>query len=216
MDLIIYYFTIMRVLLTLIVILSAFGSPVLVLSQASPVGASKLQPSNSAWKFADRELKKMSVEEKVGQVIHIGINAKFANQDSQYFQDLKREVVENKVGGILLSVAPIYETVQLVNRLQENARVPLLISVDAETGVGMRFGDAINFPWNMAVGATGNPEYARRVGMVTGREARALGIMHVYAPVLDVNNNANNPVINVRSFGEDPETVAKFGVAFME
>src|SRR5437868_10435834 len=80
----------------------------------------------------------------------------------------------------------------------------------------MRFGDATNFPWNMAVGATGNPEYARRVGMVTGREARALGILHVYAPVLDVNNNANNPVINVRSFGEDPETVAKFGVAFME
>src|SRR5437868_11565555 len=80
----------------------------------------------------------------------------------------------------------------------------------------MRFGDATNFPWNMAVGATGNPEYARRVGMVTGREARALGILHVYAPVLDVNNNANNPVINVRSYSEDPETVAKFGVAFME
>lgn len=176
----------------------------------------RLEPSKNAWKFADKQLKKMTVEEKVGQVIHIGINAKFANQDSEYFQSLKRDVVDNKVGGILLFGAPIYETVQLVNRMQENAKIPLLISVDAETGVGMRFGDATNFPWNMAVAATGNPDYARRIGVVTGREARALGVQHVFAPVLDVNNNADNPVINVRSYGEDPETVGRFGVAFMQ
>ena len=92
----------------------------------------------------------------------------------------------------------------------------LLMSLDAETGIGMRFEDATNFPWAMAVAATGNPDYARRIGVITGREAKAIGIQHVYAPVLDVNNNADNPVINVRSFGEDPEDVAKFGVAFIE
>lgn len=185
---------------------------------SQPKTATSLQfgPSKDAWKYADKLLKKMTVEEKVGQVIHISFNAKFANQDSDYFQALKHEVVDNRVGGILLSGAPIYETVQLVNRMQENAKVPLLISIDAETGVGMRFGDATNFPWNMAVGATGNPEYARKIGIVTGREARALGIQHVYAPVLDVNNNADNPVINVRSYGEDPESVGRFGVAFTE
>ena len=185
-------------------------------SQQNASSTARLEPSKNAWKFADKQLKRMTVEEKVGQVIHIGINARFANQDSEYFQSLKRDVVDNKVGGILLFGAPIYETVQLVNRMQENAKIPLLISVDAETGVGMRFGDATNFPWNMAVAATGNPEYARRIGVVTGREARALGIDHVFAPVLDVNNNADNPVINVRSYGEDPETVGRFGVAFMQ
>jgi beta-N-acetylhexosaminidase len=100
--------------------------------------------------------------------------------------------------------------------MQELADIPLLMSLDAETGIGMRFEDATNFPWAMAVTATGNPDYARRIGVVTGREARAIGIQHVYAPVFDVNNNAANPVINVRSFGESPEDVAKFGVAFAE
>ncbi len=206
----------MKVFINLALIISIlFSSFAGLFGQTAP-NSPRLEPSKDAWKFADKQLKKMTVEEKVGQVIHIGINAKFANQDSEYFQSLKKDVVDNKVGGILLFGAPIYETVQLVNRMQENAKIPLLISVDAETGVGMRFGDATNFPWNMAVAATGNPEYARKIGVVTGREARALGIRHVYAPVMDVNNNADNPVINVRSYGEDPETVGKFGVAFME
>ena len=206
----------MKVFTNLVLIISLFvGSLIGVLGQTA-LNSPRLEPSKNAWKFADKQLKKMTVEEKVGQVIHIGINAKFANQDSEYFQSLKRDVVDSKVGGILLFGAPIYETVQLVNRMQENAKIPLLISVDAETGVGMRFGDATNFPWNMAVAATGNPDYARRIGVVTGREARALGVQHVFAPVLDVNNNADNPVINVRSYGEDPETVGRFGVAFMQ
>ena len=179
-------------------------------------GPKRLEPSTKAWKFADKQLKKLSIEEKVGQLIHIGINAKFANQDSDYFQAMRKDVVDNKIGGIIIFGAPMYETVHLLNRMQENARVPLLISMDAETGIGMRFSDTTNFPWNMAVGATGDPEYARKIGVITGREAKAMGIQHVFAPVLDINNNAGNPVINVRSYGEDPETVARFGVAFME
>ena len=182
----------------------------------APQNNGKFEPSGKAWKFADKQLKKMSVDEKIGQIIQIGINPRFANQDSDYYKELQRQVVENKLGGIILFGAPIYETVHLVNRMQENAKIPLLIAIDAETGIGMRYQDAINFPWNMAVAATGNPEYARKIGVITGREAKAMGLMHVYAPVLDVNNNAANPVINVRSFGEDPQEVAKFGVAFIE
>src|SRR5215204_3893748 len=178
--------------------------------------AKKFEPSEKSWKAADKLLKKMSVEEKVGQLIQIGINARFINQDSDFFQDLKRQVTENKIGGVIFFGAPMYETVHLGNRLQENADIPLLFALDAETGIGMRFLDAANFPWNMAVAATGNPEYAYKMGVITGRESKAMGLMQVYAPVLDVNNNADNPVINVRSFGEDPEMVAKFGAAFIE
>jgi len=175
-----------------------------------------LWPSKKSTDFAVKLVKKMSVEEKVGQLVHVGINARFANQESPYFKDLQRHVVQNKVGGIIFFGAPIYETTILANRMQENAKLPLLMSLDAETGIGMRFEDATNFPWAMAVAATGNPEFARRMGVITGREAKAIGIRHVYAPVLDVNNNAANPVINVRSFGESPEDVARFGVAFAQ
>jgi beta-N-acetylhexosaminidase len=206
----------MKIIASLLLILLLLSN-LPVFANAQPAApAPKFEPSKNAWKYADKQLKKMSVEEKVGQVVYVGINPRFANQDSPFFQDIKRQVVENKIGGIILFGAPIYETTHLINRMQENAKIPLLISLDAETGVGMRYEDAVNFPWAMAVGATGNPDFARRMGVITGREARAIGIQHVFAPVVDVNNNADNPVINVRSFGEDPQEVAKFGVAFIE
>lgn len=176
----------------------------------------RFEPSKKSWDFATKLVKKMSVDEKVGQLVHVGINAKFANQESSFFRALRRDVVENKVGGIIFFGAPIYETTHIANRMQEAAKYPLLMSLDAETGIGMRFEDATNFPWAMAVAATGDPEFARRMGVITGREARAIGIQHVYAPVLDVNNNADNPVINVRSFGEDPQEVGRFGSAFAQ
>src|SRR5437870_4967341 len=100
--------------------------------------------------------------------------------------------------------------------MQQLAKHPLLISADLEAGSGMRFDDTVNFPWNMAIAATGNPEYARREGELTAREARAMGVQQIYAPVADVNNNAANPVINVRSYGEDPTDVARFVAAFIE
>ena len=213
----------MRSLLNLSLIVSilcgiVFAAPVQRPESASDMSAArrKFEPSEKAWKWADKQLKKMTPEAKVGQLIHVGVNARFANQDSPFFQSLRRDVVENKIGGIIFFGAPVYETAHLANRMQELAEIPMLMSLDAETGVGMRFEDAINFPWAMAVAATGDPEYARKTGVITGREAKAIGIYHVYSPVLDVNNNADNPVINVRSYGEDPAEVAKYGVAFIE
>jgi beta-N-acetylhexosaminidase len=208
----------MKFLLSLIItatlLLSALATPRrMVDTKDQPT---KFEPSKDSWKKADKLLKKMTVEEKVGQLVHIGVNARFTNQQSSYFKDLQRQVTDLKIGGIIFFGAPLYETTILANRMQENAKIPMLMSLDAETGIGMRFEDAVNFPWAMAVAATGEPDLAYRVGVVTGREARAIGIRHVYAPVLDVNNNADNPVINVRSFGEDPETVAKFGTAFIQ
>lgn len=171
--------------------------------------------SKDAVKWANKQLKRMSLEEKVGQLISVGINATFLNQESEAFKTLRHQIVDNHVGGIILFRGPVYESVVLVNRMQQLAKYPLLISADLEAGAGMRFDDTVNFPWNMAIAATGNPDYARRAGELTAREARALGVQHVYAPVADVNNNAANPVINVRSYGEDPAEVAKFVAAFV-
>jgi beta-N-acetylhexosaminidase len=174
------------------------------------------QPSRDALKWAEKELRRMPLDEKIGQLIYVGINATFLNQESEGFRALKRQVEENHIGGIILFRGPVYESVVLVNRMQQLARHPLLISADLEAGAGMRFDNTVNFPWNMAVAATGNPDYARRQGEVTALEARALGVQHVFAPVVDVNNNAANPVINVRSYGEDPADVGRFAAAFTE
>lgn len=175
-----------------------------------------LQPSKEALSWANNELRKMSLDQKVGQLISVGVNATFLNQDSEAFQTLKRQVEVNHVGGIILFRGPVYESVVLMNRMQQFAHYPLLISADLEAGAGMRFDDTVNFPWNMAVGATGDPEFARRQGEITAREARAMGVQQIYAPVVDVNNNAANPVINVRSYGEDPAEVARFAAAFTD
>ena len=185
-------------------------------AKPAKVAAFKRQPSAAALKWANDELRKMSLEEKVGQLIAVGINATFLNQESDAYRALKHQVEDNKVGSLILFRGPVYESVILVNRMQQLAKYPLLISADLEAGAGMRFDDTVNFPWNMAVAATGNPEYARRQGEITAREARALGVQQIFAPVVDVNNNAANPVINVRSYGEDPADVARFAAAFTE
>src|SRR5882724_6828392 len=174
------------------------------------------KPTKDAIKWADKELRRMSLDEKIGQLISVGVNATFLNQDSDAFKALRHQVEDNHVGGIILFRGPVYESVVLVNRMQNLAHYPLLISADLEAGSGMRFDDTVNLPWNMAVGATENPDYARRQGVVTAREARALGVQQIYAPVADVNNNAANPVINVRSYGEDPEAVGRFVAAFVQ
>src|SRR6476661_3905195 len=200
----------------LIVVLLALAALPVRSQPAVKPSAFKRDPSSKALKWANEQLRKMSLEEKIGQLISVGVNATFLNQDSDAYRTLKHHIEDNKVGGVILFRGPVYESVILVNRMQELARYPLLVSADLEAGAGMRFDDTVHFPWNMAVGATGNPEYARRQGEVTAREARALGIQHVFAPVVDVNNNAANPVINVRSYGEDPADVARFAVAFTQ
>lgn len=215
-----------RSLTVLIAFLAVMTAPVLPLSSArvnvafaadSRVSqAYPARPSAAALKWADKELKRMTVEQKIGQLISVAVNATFLNQDSDAFRELKRQVEQNHVGGIILFRGPVYESVVLMNRMQQFAKYPLLISADLEAGSGMRFDDTVNFPWNMAVGATGNPEYARSQGRITAREARAMGVHQIYAPVVDVNNNAANPVINVRSYGEDPSAVGRFAAAFTD
>ncbi|MEP6920803.1 MAG: glycoside hydrolase family 3 N-terminal domain-containing protein [bacterium] len=193
---------------------SASNSSAAAVDPSQRVKPYSVQPSRDALKWADKELRRMSLAEKIGQLISVGINAGFLNRESEAFKELRRQIEGNHVGGIILFGSPVYESVILINRMQQYARLPLLVSADLERGAGMRLFDTTDFGWVMAVGATGNPEYARRMGEITGREARALGIQQILAPVVDVNNNAANPVINVRSFGEDPTAVGQFGAAF--
>src|SRR6185503_1898967 len=103
------------------------------------------------------------------------------------------------------------------NDLQSEARVPLLVAADMERGISFRMRrGVVPLPYAMAVGATRSEEDARFTGEVTAREGRALGIHWAFAPVADVNNNPLNPIINIRSYGEDPELVSRYVAAFIE
>ncbi|CAN5335943.1 glycoside hydrolase family 3 protein [soil metagenome] len=206
----------MKYFVSLFLIIFLFCLNIVAFAKERDGESKKFRPSDKSYKWADKQLKQMSLDEKIGQLVHIGINAQYLSQDSAEYLELMRQVRENKIGGVVVFVGGLYETVHLVNRMQENAKIPLLISADFETGVGMRFLETVNFPWNMAVSATGNADFARKEGEIIGREAKAMGVQQVFAPVVDVNNNADNPVINVRSYGENPLEVARFATAFMQ
>jgi beta-N-acetylhexosaminidase len=153
----------------------------------------------------------MPLAEKVGQLFVVEARGAFMSEDSEPYRTLKHQVADNRVGGVILSSrSNVYGSAVLVQKLQELARTPLLFSADLEAGSGMRFEDATYGPWAMAIAATGDPSLAERRGRATAEEARAIGVGQVFAPVADVNVNPDNPVINVRSFGEDPADVARY------
>jgi beta-N-acetylhexosaminidase len=167
-------------------------------------------------KWVRDTLKRMPLDEKVGQMFLADANIIFWNRDSDPYKQLQHHIVDNKVGGVLIFRSEVWPTAVLTNRWQEMAKAPLLISADLEMGPGMRFDDT---PWwapNMAVAATGDVKWARLHGEATAKQARAMGINWLYAPAVDVNNNPDNPVINVRSYGEDPAQVSAFAKAFIE
>lgn len=158
----------------------------------------------------------MSVDEKIGQLFVYGSTARFMNEESAEYRALVHQVRDNHVGGVMwFLLSDVYETAFLNRKLQALARTPLLISADLEAGPGMRFHDTTYWPWPMAVAATGEPALAEQEGRIVGEEARALGLNQIYAPVADVNSDPENPVINVRSFGEDPQDVARYVAAFV-
>jgi hypothetical protein len=105
-------------------------------AQARVDSQQKFRPSEKAWEGTDKTLRKMTIDEKIGQLVHIGLNASFVNQESKEFKELRRQIVDNKVGGIIVSVGGVCETEHLVNRMQALAKTPLLISVDFGTGRG--------------------------------------------------------------------------------
>jgi beta-N-acetylhexosaminidase len=172
-----------------------------------------------------RWMRPMTLREEVAQLVFIPFNGFAPNSSSTEYRKFVRLIQNTQVGGLILvnlangrvtQKAEPYALATFVNRLQAMARVPLMVSADFERGASMRVNATTPFPHAMAFGATGDPELARYEGEVTAREARALGIQWVFYPVADVNNNPDNPVINTRSFGEDPEKVAVLVKAFIE
>lgn len=178
--------------------------------------------------------RKMSLEDKVGQLIVSSFPTSFMSTESKEFDDLVKAVHEHRVGGFHLFGAsepvpgvllnPTYgsvtlgqplEAASIVNRLQAIAKVPHLNTADFEAGVGFRIMGATQFPRLMAFGAAGDDKLAFEAGRITAEESRAIGVHVNFAPVVDVNNNPRNPVINTRSYGEDPALVGRLASAYV-
>jgi len=165
----------------------------------------------------------MSLAEKLGQLLMVPFFGRFTSTDSAEYRELLRAVEEQHVGGFMLATrtgpqgiarAQVCPTLELTNDLQDHAEIPLLFGADFERGTVMRLEEGTSFPHAMAIAATGTPQDAYEVGRVTAIEARAAGIHWIFAPDADVNSNPANPIINTRSFGEDPHRVASFVAAF--
>jgi len=193
---------------------------------ATPVVDADASISSTPW--ADAALSAMSLREKIGQLMMPQVFAGFTPHGSEADTKILDAIERHRIGGVIVTSGSPVEAAVMLNRLQMRSDLPLLVGADLETGAGFRFdgivrvpgyldlGGATTLPSMMAIAATGEPQYAYRAGMITGLEARAIGVHMPFAPVLDVNNNPDNPIINTRSFGEDPEQVAMLGALFAQ
>ncbi|MFI5058127.1 MAG: glycoside hydrolase family 3 N-terminal domain-containing protein [Candidatus Acidiferrales bacterium] len=182
----------------------------------------RLPPAAGQW--VETTLRKMSTDEKIGQLLFTTYHGNFTAADAPAYQKMMHDVKDLHVGGFInvtegsplgIVKSQAYPTAVLSNQLQAKSKLPLLIGADFERGTAMRLNEGTSFPTAMALAAAGNPRDAYTMGKITTREARAVGIHWIYAPVADVNNNPGNPIINTRSFGEDPARVAEFVAEFV-
>jgi beta-N-acetylhexosaminidase len=176
-------------------------------------------------KWAQKSLKKMSLEQKVGQMFMVWSHAQFLNVASPEYIALRDTMRKYHLGGFGLTVDYVdgllyknepLEAAMVTNQLQKDSEFPLLFAADFERGLGMRLNEVTGFPHAMAFGAAGTVEFARQSGRITAMEARALGVQWNWFPDVDVNSNPDNPVINTRSYGEDPSLVGRMAAAYIE
>ena len=177
--------------------------------------SSPVTPKVIDTKWVRATLSRLGLEARIGQLIMPAIRGRHLNESGEEWRKLQYQARELGMGGFILFEGDIYESAVLIDRLQSQALTPLLIGSDFERGAAFRIRNTLSLPWNMAVGATRSEQWACRQGRITAREARALGVNWIFAPVVDVNNNPANPVINIRAYGEDPQLVGRLGAAFV-
>jgi len=205
------------------VISIALASSLFAKEKYSRPGPIHLTENGSKW--AEKTLHKLSVEEEVGQLFMVWCRAGFLNVESPEYLQLRDAMQKYHVGSFAMTVhvdgpfllrSEPYEAAELLNRLQRDSKLPLLFAADFERGVATRLMGTTNFPHAMAFGADGKLEDAENFGRITALEARAVGVHWNFFPDADVNSNPANPIINTRSFGEDPKQVGDLVSAYIK
>ena len=188
-----------------------------ILSLAQPDGKTnnKSRPDflikGSGW--AESQLASMTLDEKIGQLFMV---AAYSSKDESHFKELDKLITQYQIGGLIFFKGSPIAQANLTNRFQAEAKTPLFIAIDGEWGLSMRLDSTVLYPRQMMLGALPDSSLIYEMGKQIGKQCQRMGIHINFAPVIDVNNNAKNPVINNRSFGEIKEMVAKFGIAYMQ
>jgi beta-N-acetylhexosaminidase len=176
----------------------------------------QFSPMPAATQWADSVFATLSEDERIAQLMVIRTSAPGKDGKAIFYDSLVNELVTKyNVGGVCLFQGTPVEQAILLNRIQSLAKTPIMVTVDGEWGLGMRFAGVKAFPYQLTMGATNDPALVYRVGKAIADQCRRVNIHVNYAPVVDVNNNPNNPVIGYRSFGENREKVAQFGTEIM-
>ena len=196
-----------------------------IISSAEPAPARADRAGDLRW--ADSVLATLSVRDKAAQMVWPWVLGDYTPDDDANFRRLQGLIRDQHLGGLIISVGSPTEIAAKLNALQGVSALPLLVGADLETGAAFRarggyflpngidLGGATSFPYEMGIGATRDSALAYAMGRATALEGRALGIHMAFAPVVDVNNNPKNPVISLRSFGENPQLVATLGAALI-
>jgi beta-N-acetylhexosaminidase len=196
----------------------------LLLDAAKPAQP-KIPPKPKVSALAQRWLKSLSLHDEIAQLIVVSCYGEAVNVRSRQYRQYAKLIRDEHVGGVIVvghvqygSVrnADPYAMAALLNRFQHLAKIPLLVAADFERGASMRVNATTAWPYNMAFAAAHDVNGSRNEGAATAREARTLGVNWLFAPVADVNNNPDNPIINIRSYGENPQDVAAHVEAYIE
>lgn len=183
--------------------------------QADNLADNKKDPAftlqNSAW--ADSVLATMTLDEKIGQLFMV---AAYSGKDESHYKSLENLVIQHHIGGVIFFKGSPLKQANLTNRLQAKSKIPLFVAIDGEWGLAMRLDSTIRYPKQMLLGAIQDERLIKKMGTQIGEQCRLMGIHINFAPVIDVNNNPKNPVINNRSFGENKEHVTNLGIAYMQ
>jgi len=163
--------------------------------------------------WVDSVYKTLNLEEKIGQLFMV---AAYSGGNEQHYQVIEQLVKKHAIGGLIFMQGHPHSQATLINRYQSNAEVPLLIGMDAEWGLGMRLDSTISYPKQMTLGAIENDSLIYKMGTEIAKQLKMVGAHINFAPVVDVNSNPNNPVIGIRSFGENKEKVSKKAIMYMK
>ena len=180
------------------------------------IGCSQIDSPHLSQEKPVKHWSKLTLREKVAQMIMIRIRGDFYHDEHWYRKSLRKWLSEDGIGGVISFGGSIHGTFYNIQTFQEWSKIPLLVAADYERGLGQWMRGATLFPSNMAVAATGNTDFSFQQGKVTATEANAIGVHITLAPVMDVNNNPENPIINFRSYSDDPNMVIEYGNAFIK
>ena len=164
-------------------------------------------------KWVDSIYNNMTIKEKVGQLFMV---AAYSNRDENHVDSIQKLIKDYNIGGLIFFQGGPVRQAKLTNTYQSIAKVPLLIGIDGEWGLNMRLDSTVRFPYKMTLGAVKNDDLIKRIGTQIGKHCKQLGIHLNFAPVVDINTNSKNPIIGVRSFGEDKFNVTNKSIAFAE